>query len=308
MYRHLKAEEIALEYQHVQQIREAFSELEIDDFQFNDEGMFNDIVTVNDDVIFRFPKYDWVREDMEQEKKCLRIVRSFSDIPVPDWIECPGGFIRYAKLPGTPLSRDLLLHLPQTAQERAAEQIAQFLADMHKIPSDSLKTAEIRHSVIYRSYNEWLEMFDEIQQEMFPYLHARNRQKIEDLFHHIIGDNTFLDAPDICIHGDLQAHHILCSPETGDVQGIIDFSSSGLGDPAYDIAMLISQYGESFAALVARFYPDIAAMIDRARFHAQTFPLQWALGGLRTHDPYWYFIHLNCAADMFPIGTPLNVH
>jgi len=307
MCRHLNAEETALEYEHVRQIREAFPELEIDDFHFNDEGMFNDVVTVNDEVICRFPKYEWVREDMEQEKKCLRIVRSFSDTPVPDWIECPGGFIRYAKLPGTPLSRDLLLRLPADAQEKAAEQIARFLSDMHAIPSSSLKAAGIRHSVMYRSYSEWLEMFDEIQQEMFPYLNARSRQKIEDLFHHIIGDNTFMDASETFIHGDLQAHHILCSPETAEIQGIIDFSSGGLGDPAYDIAMLISQYGESFTSLVARFYPDISDMIDRARFLAQSFPLQWALGGLRTHDPYWYFIHLNCAADMSPIGTSFSV-
>jgi len=49
----------------------------------------------------------------------------------------------------------------------------------------------------------------------------------------------------------------------------------------------------------------IPSLIDRARFYAGTFELQWVLGGIRSGDNDWFTAHLDRARDVQPYGQPL---
>ena len=70
------------------------------------------------------------------------------------------------------------------------------------------------------------------------------------------------------------------------IGGIIDFSSAGLGDPASNIAGLLSpvSYGEAFVQLLAPSYPGLADLLGRAHFYVGTFALQEALWGFEHAD------------------------
>ncbi|MCF7952505.1 MAG: aminoglycoside phosphotransferase family protein [Spirochaetales bacterium] len=306
MYRRMNLNEIKLEYEHINQIKRAIPDLKIDDFDINNDGMFNDIIIINQDRIFRFPKFDWILEQMDQEKKCLSLLEDISEMSVPRWTSY-GNFVGYERIPGEPLSRSIILSQPKNIQKKWAKQLALFLKQMHSIPKEHIQQKGIERSLTYHTYNDWLILFDEVQQELYPYLNNFTQQRIEELFHHIIGDNTFMDAEEVLVHGDLQAYHILYSPSEKDITGIIDFGTAGLGDPANDIATIMNQYGESFTALMSDYYPEIHAMADRARFWAMTFDLQWALGGLRTQNPSWHFAHFGNALDISPIGSKLSI-
>lgn len=69
--------------------------------------------------------------------------------------------------------------------------------------------------------------------------------------------------------------------------GIIDFGSSGLDDPAVDLAALLGpfSYGEAFLRRLARTCPVTSELVERAKFYASTFPLQDAVTESRTTTP-----------------------
>ncbi len=305
MDRRAHTKSAAIEREHIQQIRQARPDLEITHAEFNDDGMQNDIVIVNESIIFRFPRFEWVIEDMEQEMSALSLIRERSNIPVPSWEKYEQGFISYDIIKGVPLTRNELLQLNRKDQAAIAEQLSLFLRNLHTIGKKRLSEKAIGPSITHQEYSDWLSLYDEIQQELFPYLSSFMQEQVELIFHPLLGDNTFMDCRDALIHGDLRAYHILYDPELRRISGIIDFGSAGTGDPAYDVSSIIHDYGEGFAALLSRHYPGIHELIDRARFWALTSELQWALAGVRTQDPSWFLVHLASARDISPLGSPL---
>lgn len=86
------------------------------------------------------------------------------------------------------------------------------------------------------------------------------------------------------IHGDFGASNILWDPESKKVTGIIDFGGSGLGDPAYDFAGILSSYGEDFLDLCTDLYPGGNEIRERVKFYKSTFALQEALHGIENND------------------------
>ncbi len=81
-------------------------------------------------------------------------------------------------------------------------------------------------------------------------------------------------------HGVFGSGNILYDATDGELTGVIDFGSAGLGDPAVDIAALPTLGQEVLdRALVA--YPEAAGYLDRAVFYPSTFALQQAWYGLR---------------------------
>ena len=85
-------------------------------------------------------------------------------------------------------------------------------------------------------------------------------------------------------HGDFGASNILFDPRAGQVTGIIDWTSAGAGDPAYDLAGLWACYGEGFVRSCARGYPAIDGLWDRIRHYAGRFALEEALFGVEYGD------------------------
>jgi len=86
-------------------------------------------------------------------------------------------------------------------------------------------------------------------------------------------------------HGDFGPSNILYDSVRQAVCGIIDFSGCTLGDPAYDFAGLLSGYGEGFVRGCAAGYPEVEALLPRARFYQGTFALEEALFGIENDDP-----------------------
>jgi aminoglycoside 2''-phosphotransferase len=68
------------------------------------------------------------------------------------------------------------------------------------------------------------------------------------------------------------------------IRGVIDFGGSGLGDPAYDLAGLLSGYGETFIRRCYRAYPEVETFMDRVRFYQGSFALLEALFGAENND------------------------
>ncbi len=277
--------------------------LQIDDLRLNSEGMANTVVIVNNELCFRFPKTDSARRLQDYEVKLLEVVRRYVTLAVPTVELHTDEFAMYRYLPGRPLYRHELLRLSPALQAGYAEQLANFLQQLHSIPLHELPAAPWAAPTTSRQ-QRYLHMKAEIEQTLFGLLWADQRAWINDLFAPLEqGALNVDDYASACIHADLAAYHILHQPSAYELSGVLDFGTAGVGDPASDFALLINVYGEQWLQRIGRFYPLPQDLLERARFLAGYLELEWALNGLRKQDQAWLLVHLGRARDCAPFGT-----
>src|SRR5262249_25769450 len=129
------------------------------------------------------------------------------------------------------------------------------------------------------------------------------REWVRKHFEPLLDSAEFMSYKPTLINGDLAPYHILFDTGRMQINGIIDFGTAGIGDPAADFACIIYNYGESFLRCMAKFYDGIGEAVERARFWAGTLELQWILRGLRSKETFWFTAHFGSAHDMLPIGS-----
>lgn len=271
---------------YLQTLAATFPELPIKTVTRLGAGQFNDVLLLNETLIFRFPKYVEGIQTLQNEVGILRSLRGHTSLPIPDplYVNIRGRvgevFMGYPKLPGEPLWREILEAIEEeTVIQRLAAQLAHFLVDLHQFPVALLPPdIPLREPV-----TEVKEMYRGIRTHLFPHMRAEARQGVRDYF------ETYLETPTLHAytpalhHGDFGGSNILYDLEVQHISGVIDFGFAGLGDPAQDIAAM-STYDERFFAQVCRFYPDVDTLLARARFYKGTFALAEALHGITHGD------------------------
>ena len=274
--------------EYIASIHAAYPALRIEGIRLNDEGQYNNILIVNDELIFRFPRHDEGIEKLVREIALLDRIRPALPLPIPEPIyrrlmpRAVGQvFAGYRMLPGEPLWRETFAAITDPAVTgRLAAELATFLRALHGIPTD--RVADVLPISDWRQL--WADLEGEIQAVVFPHLPPAAREQIAARFAAFLGDpGNFAFAPTV-IHGDFGAGNLLWDARTGKMTAVIDFASAGTGDPALDVAALLT-YGESLVRHGHAAYPAMAAMLPRARFYLGTFLLQEALYGIEHDDP-----------------------
>jgi aminoglycoside 2''-phosphotransferase len=303
----MKFEQDTAVYQ--QQIAQVERDMPMETIELNKEGLVNDVLIVNGRRVFRFPKHDWAIDHLRQEANCLALARQHLDMPLPHWSiyesESLGyPFVAYDWIPGEALTRHTLLRLPLADQQAIGQQLGAFLHQLHTIPMAKVEKMRIRPSVTNRTPEKWQKLYDDVKEMLFPHLMTFACDWVEQHFAPVLTNPDFMAHGPVFMNGDLGPYHLLYNPQTRRLNGVIDFGTAGVGDPATDFACLIDQFGETFVRLMAPTYPDTAQHIERARFWAGTLDLQWILGGLRYPDePDWFMVHIGRARDVLPIGS-----
>jgi aminoglycoside 2''-phosphotransferase len=289
---------------YLDRIRTIFPALVINSSYLNQDGIVNDIVVINDQLIARFPKNAQARERLARESRVLELVRERVEMPVPQYEYQAEDIVIYRMLTGEPLTREVIFRQDEAVQDVLAEQLALFLSQLHTIPRELVEQRAIGASEAVRSLEDWSVMFDDVQRELFPFLWAHQKTWVRQLFAPVLDGQINLRYEPALIHGDLGVYHILYDPIRRRINGIIDFGTAGLGDPASDYACLIQALGERFLQRMARFYPAITSALDRARFRAGALELEWALHAIRSNDASWWLAHIGGARDVMPLGKP----
>jgi aminoglycoside 2''-phosphotransferase len=281
-----------------ERIRQAFPAVNLDQAIVNTDGMMN-IAIIAEGRVFRFAKEgDYAREALHIETAILRLVKPYITLPIPDFQVLAEDFVSYAFLSGEPLFRNDLLRLPATQQVAVLGQLGAFLQQLHSIPLAVLHAHHIPNSGGRQTQAEWLQLYEDIQQELYPLMYRATRTWVDQHFAPLVQDARWLDFTPCLIHDDLAQYHILYDAAQRRISGVLDFGVAGLGDPARDYGILINVYGES---LVTAMRPDLdAPTLDRARFYAGTAELQWLLGGIRSGDQGILTAHIDRARDVRP--------
>ena len=267
-------------------IREAYPGLDIHAARLHSgEGQFNDIIVINDDLIFRFPRYEESIRDFLREIEILQKLQGHLSLPIPEPIYVSSGsssvghvFMGYKLLPGKPLLRDVLNTVSdESTLETMALQLAEFLHGLHYLSPAALGLDLPVNDAIAESGK----FYSDVQEHLFPLMRLEARNSVAKHFEDYFNNPSLHDYEPVMIHGDFGGSNILF--DGNKITGIIDFSFASLDDPARDIAAL-STYGEAFFARICRYYPGIESLLERAKFHRGTFALQEALHGFRNND------------------------
>ncbi len=279
---------------YIQAIRDVYPDLGIKTTQFNQDGQFNNVLIINDESIFRFPKTEREATKLITEVALLRSLQNRVTLPIPNPVyrsaeTAPVGqnFMGYSLLAGEPFWRKTFYAIKDEGLlQHLANQLATFLYQMHSTQSGELAM----NLPDFQGCEEWIDLYNRFRNKLFPFMRPEACARVVQHFERFLSDERNCTYTPTLIHGDFGPSNILYDARTESISGIIDFSSTGWGDPALDFAAIICSvsYGEVFLQRFATVYPGIDAVLSRARFYAGTFALQEALYGIEDDDPEFF--------------------
>ncbi|HEU5235758.1 MAG TPA: phosphotransferase, partial [Pyrinomonadaceae bacterium] len=177
-------------------IREIAPEIGIDprtltreSLSLNQEGLLNDIVIVNNELVFRFPKADYAFKQLKDEAGILRLLQNHITLQIPAPIYESNDVLAYRLIPGEALRRDLLLRLPESDQQAIADQLAQFLKELHNVPVAEADF-EIPPADALMKHEGWLRVYERIRQKVVPLLLPHLREWMTEHFESYLADKN----------------------------------------------------------------------------------------------------------------------
>jgi aminoglycoside 2''-phosphotransferase len=272
-------------------------DLTIEQVERNEEGLINDVLIINQQLVFRFAKNENSARILESELKILDLIRSHIGLNVPTPVYRSSDCMVYPLLPGQPLTLKRVSTLDEKTQTTIAEQVGAFLSRLHMTDVSKVDwELPVTRAPVKRE--AWLDLQARARAKIVPLLQGYQLEWFEDLFAGVLENPSAANYAPVLIHGDLASYHFLFEEQAGKLSGVIDFGMAGLGDAASDIGGLINIYGESFVKKMRTVYPTLDDYLPRARFYAQLLELQWTLLGLETGETFWFTAHLGSARDI----------
>lgn len=290
-----------LESEYLEHIRRVFPDLDLRQVRFNREGMVNVSVIVGEGRVCRFPRDERGVEVQRREGRALELMRRHVDLPVPAWDYCSDEMVSYAFIPGEPLLSDDVARMGEKEKDALAEELGAFMAQMHGVAV--AEAAGVGESEAGHASADFRRFYAEVEERLFPLMWADGREWVRRLYAPFLADSSLLEYEPRFINGDLATYHLLFDRGRKRLNGVIDFGTAGMGDPAQDLAIVINQYGEAFLRRMRRVYPRIDRHIDRARFFAGRIELEWVLRGLQNDDPSMFVVHLGRWRDAGRVGS-----
>lgn len=271
-------------------IKGVYPDLYIEDYYLNDIGQNNDVLIVNKSLVFRFPKYINGIIQLRRETEILKYIKGIVSTPIPNPIyqsfeELEPGkvFTGYNLIDGVPLWKESLTGVKSVELVKGlAKQLVSFLVELHSISGE--KASRDLNLKVRNPHDEMYNLYDNIQNKLFPFIGEDAQKEISQSFETFLKGEAFSNIDITLLHGDFGASNILWNPETSMISGIIDFGGSGIGDPAYDFAGILSSYGDDFFKMCINLYPNETEIFERVKFYKSTFALQEALHGFENND------------------------
>jgi aminoglycoside 2''-phosphotransferase len=271
---------------YIERIKQVYPSLSIKDCRLNEIGQNNDLIIINESIVFRFPKYLIGIDNLKKEIDILEAIKDKVSLPIPrpfyqsfKELEVGKVFVGYELIPGSPLWKASFENIKnEEVLKKLASQLVRFLIEIHSIPKNKLTLEETNPR------EEMVNLYQRIQNKLYPFMRIEAQRQIAYSFETFLNSETSLSLKTSLVHGDFGATNILWDPTTNNISGIIDFGGSDIGDPAYDFAGILSSYGEDFFTMCLKLYPNGTEIAERVRFYRSTFALQEALHGVDNDD------------------------
>ena len=209
------------------------------------EGDNSVAFVINDQYIFRFPKREEVKDQLEKEIKVLPKIRQHLSLAIPEFkfISPTLSFAGHVKIAGISLSYKSYRSLEKKYQLSIQHSLTDFLKQLHQISLSGLQNCGLEVMDMKEEYSN--NLFN-ARRFIFPNISENNQNVISNLFNAYLDDPAHFNYEPALIHNDLSKDHILFDPSTGSLSGIIDFGDMAIGDPDYDFMYLFDEFGTDF--------------------------------------------------------------
>jgi len=265
-------------------IEQNFPEISITDIKFNDEGWDNQIFVINNELIFRFPRYREASQRLEREIELLNHLQKEIITSIPNYIykgklnEKNIIFGGYKIIRGKNLTPTIFNQIhSKDIKKNLASQIAEFLSSLHQFP---LKRA-FKLNVPRQNKKEGiLSLYKEIKQVVFPFISAREQNWANNQFDTFLNEQQVFEYDPVLIHGDFSSDHILYEEELQKI-GVIDFSDVSVSDPARDFVCLLDFEKEFEQLVINNYYKEVDPLfLKRRMFYFKLVPFYEIIGGI----------------------------
>lgn len=279
-------------------IRQIKPDLEIHEMVRCEEARQHDLFTVNDRYVFKFSKDQPGRKALEQEARIYAVIGKGSRLTTPTPFHADEEILGYERIPGRPFSPAKFASLSQADQQSVAEKIGAGLASLHAISGRKGAGRDLHPSRVPWRSRDLSALRDRCERTLNQHLQPWQRDLLPDLFGAAIEAAKEGEQDPVLIHGDPGAGHLLCDQKTSLPSGLIGFGSAGLGDAAWDIGVLLYQFGEMLPELMKKSYPDLDDLLPRARLFAGILEWHWACSQQRGGPMSMLFSHLGTIRDL----------
>lgn len=251
----------------------------------------DDVALVVDDErrrwMVRSPRDTVAGASLEAEMALLRSFGAYVDTGrLPFAVPAPAGFAQldeggravvYPEIPGHPLPLEQLRPGPGLARA-----VGQAIAALHELPSSLVEDAGLPSYTADDYRRRRLAELDEAA--------ATGRVPVRLLrrWEASLEDVAVWRYRPVVTHGDLGADHVLVAQQT--VNGIVDWSSCQVADPADDLAWLLVAAPEDAAESVLEAYRQARTelsdthLVDRAHLVSELALVRWLLHGVHQGD------------------------
>jgi aminoglycoside 2''-phosphotransferase len=229
-------------------VRRTMPELTIHTSEVKENGWDNDILIINEQQVFRFPKTDRIIDQIKNECELLeQLARKKPALQIPRYkLIYERDMFRAVAYPF--LSGESLNEHPVDLRKNPenAQLLGDFLMKLHQIKGSHLPSIH--------TFRYWLSLFESLRKKVFTRLHGEEQLAIEDVFTHFLNGYAAFSYKKVPIHGDLSASNIIFDRAEYKISGIIDFTDAQMGDPAFDFAGIYWNYGPEYTRKVLSFY------------------------------------------------------
>lgn len=244
------------------------------------EGWDNVVWAVGDDLVLRVvkdPDPGVKRATVERDIALLAFAGRHSTLPPPRVVAADpaAGALLTTRIPG--VAAVDAARLDTTA---LADDLAAFLSALHGV--DPLLAGEVVHPDPDPA-EVWLEQVGEEYAAAADDVDADLRGPVEAF----LATAPPAPATDLVFcHNDVRDDHLMVDPGTGRVTGIIDWGDAVLGDPALDLATVLTDFGAAVLDRVLAGYrhPREKGLTERIRWVARRRMVEDLAWRIRTGD------------------------
>ncbi len=168
-----------------------------------------------------------------------------------------------------------------TVSDKLATSLGAALAALHELPARVLQAAERPTFSADQIRRRWLSLLDEAAptQAVPPRLWQRWEERLEDI--------SLWRFASAFIHADLQESYLYIDKEA--ISGITGFGQARFGDPARDLAWVVSSSSDEFAKTVLEEYQKLRLYEDphlnaRIELNSELVLLEWLMHGVHQNS------------------------
>lgn len=250
-----------------EQIRKSFPNIRWQSVKYISSGFDNDVIILDNKLVFRFPKNNYSRKIFKDEVGLLGFLVNKLSIRLPEYkyIAKNYSFGGYPLIRGEELTKNKLKIMSVKQKHNLAKKLALFLSELHSIPLNKIKKFNPRER---DAAKELKQLRQNAGKYVFPILSKADRIFFEDFFVQL-SEVLKQKYKKVLVHGDFSGDHFIINRQSS-LAGIIDFTDKAIHDSAFDFIFLW-EFGREFVQLIFDNYDNISkeGVVERARVYAQ---------------------------------------